>query len=53
MPEESTFQEAPFKWKGWRWALISFAMSIGHAVLWAVVWNGVYMAFLAFGLIKK
>jgi hypothetical protein len=45
--------EVAFKWKGWKWTLTMFALSVGHAVLWSVVYNTVYIIFLHLGLIKK
>lgn len=46
-------EEAPFKWKGWKWAFTGFALSVGHAILWAVVWTLVTAAFQHWGWLKR
>lgn len=51
--EEEIPEESPFKWKGWKWALTGFALSVGHAILWAVVWTLVTAAFQHWGWLKR
>lgn len=46
-------EEPIFKWKGWKWAITMSLISVGHAVLWAIVWNLVTMAFYHLGWLKR
>ena len=50
---DKTPPEAAFVWKGWKWTFTMLAISVGHAVLWAIVWQFVYMGFVAIGLVKR